>query len=1064
MQERYDSELRFEEDLVELLISKKGWVDGALMHPDERELIDNWADILFRKNNSRDRLNGVPLSEGEKAQLIEHLRAIDTPFAANRFINGELVRIKRDNPEDPEHLGREMYLEMFSRASIAGGRCTYQIARQPRFSAKSSMFPDRRGDFALLIDGLPVIHVELKKSGVSWTDALHQIEKYTNEGVFAGLFSLVQVFVCMTPEETRYLANPGRTGLENKARCFNRKFVFTWGDRDNQPVRRWDKVADELLSIPMAHKMVASYTVADAGDGCALKVLRSYQCIAVDAILKRLEAAKGIWGLKRPDGGYVWHTTGSGKTLTSFKAAQLAAQLKLVDKSVFIVDRVELGAQTFREYEGFADDDESVNEASNSKELLSLLLASKDRDKVLIVASINKLNNVAKTASEDQLRRIAALRVAITADECHRSTFGEMMGNIKRAFPNAMLIGFTGTPITKDNAKNTSTTYDVFGPQIARYTLRDGITDENVLRFEVNQVETFPAEDLRKQVALKKANAKDEEEVKADPEKARIYREWIDKGKHPMAGWWEQGGRYHKGIEDFVPNAQYDCDGHRKTVVRDIKRRWDAVTCGGRLHAVLATSSISEAMEYYRLIKKEMPEIAAACLFDPTLDNKEGDVVKEDMLVEILEDYSKRYGKTYVLKTHDEFKADASARMAHKGPYARAELAPDQKLDLLIVVNQMLTGYDSKWLGALFLDKRLEYENIIQAFSRTNRNLDAGKTCGVIRYYRRVHTMARDIKAAVELYSGGRALDLFVVSICENVEMMNASLAEITAIFEAEGIEDFSRLPGSDASKKMFGKQFNIMSRALRAAMVQGFSFDEAHYECEGFPTGKRMSADCELDEETYRVLLVRYGELDKGKGGDGGKSAGFDVDPELAVLGSESIDKDYVNQFFRSFLISVNDGKPEEEITAALEALHSTYPHLSAADQADAERAVSGIRRGTLEVHMDWTCMDYVSHVREMDFQKQAAALADGFGVYAGDLAALVRARPDADDINEYGRFDELVAKVDAQRARRTLETLSGRAVKAKDVMPAVDAVLRRFVLENGCDVAQAVREEVEG
>ena len=408
MQEHYDYEESFESDLVTLLVEKKGWRDGVIDFPDEASLIDNWAEILFRNNSGSDRLNGVPLSEGEKAQLMGLVRAADTPFKANRFINGGSVPICRDNPDDPGRLGQTIYLTLFSREDVAGGSCIYQIARQPRFHARKSMFHNRRGDFMLLINGMPVIHVELKRSGVPWTDALHQIELYTNEHVFEGFFSLVQVFVCMTPEETRYFANPGREDRDENG-CFNRKFVFTWGDENNQPINEWHRVAERLLSIPMAHKMIAFYTVADAGDSDRLKVLRSYQYMAVDAITKRLEAARGIWGLRRPEGGFVWHTTGSGKTLTSFKAAQLAARSKLVDKSIFLVDRIELGDQALGEYRGFADPRETVNATEDSEKLLSLLLDRGNHSKTLIVTSINKLAIVAGRLSTASHRSASPL-------------------------------------------------------------------------------------------------------------------------------------------------------------------------------------------------------------------------------------------------------------------------------------------------------------------------------------------------------------------------------------------------------------------------------------------------------------------------------------------------------------------------------------------------------------------------------------------------------------------------------------------------------------------------------
>lgn len=1064
MKDHYEQEAEFEEDLVCMLVEKKGWKDGVIEYPDEAALLENWAKILLRNNGGRDQLNGVPLSRGEMAQVIEQVRAADTPFKANRLITGGSLHIRRDNPDDAEHLGQEVYIKLFATEDVAGGSCVYQIARQPRFAARDSMYPDRRGDFMLLINGMPVIHVELKRSKVSWTEALHQIELYTNEGVFEGLFGLVQIFVCMTPEETRYLANPGREGLENRARAFNRKFIFTWADENNHPVNEWHRVAERLLSIPMAHRMVASYTVADAGDGAALKVLRSYQYMAVDAIIKKLETAAGVWGFKRPAGGYVWHTTGSGKTLTSFKAAQLAARSKLVDKSVFIVDRIELGTQTLGEYKGFADPRETINDTDNAAELLALLKDGADHGKTLIVTSINKLSIVAKDkATENDKRALSAKRIVIVADECHRSTFGEMMGNIKAAFPNAMLIGFTGTPISPENNKNTSTTYDVFGEEIARYSIADGIRDGNVLKFLLKKVETFPSDELRRAVALRKAGAKSYEEVEDDEEKRAIYEKYMDERKYPMAGFREEGGRYHRGIEDFVPSSQYDCEEHREKVVEDIGRNWDMETGAGRLHGMLATSSIAEAMDYYRLVKKTLPHLAATCLFDPTLDNEAGVVLKEEMLAEILKDYNARFGTPFSIATHDEFKADAAARMAHKGAYKNVEQKPEQKLDLMIVVNQMLTGYDSKWLGVLYVDKQLSYENIIQAFSRTNRLLDSSKGQGIIRYYRRVHTMDRDIRAAIELYSGGAALDLYVYSICQNVKLINDEAARIDAIFKGARIEDFSRLPNSKADQEMFRKEYNIMHKALRAAIVQGFSFEQTHYECVANLSDEVETADCMLTKEHFEILSLRYRELEKKDGDAGEGAAPLDVSArDAAVVGRETVDTQYFDEHFQNFVKTVHEDKTKEEIDAALDSLHSAYPHLSSEDQKAVDHVVAGIRSGKVEIRDGWSWFDYVNHLREKKFREQVEMTAKCFGVDAAKLSSLVRQKPSEEDVNEYGRFDELLADLDRDQARRSLERLSGHEVKAREVVRVADSVLRRFVVEGGCDLREAAKEEL--
>ena len=324
------------------------------------------------------------------------------------------------------------------------------------FPSKSKLGHDRRGDLMLLINGMPLFHIELKKSGVPVSEAIGQIRKYAAEGVFEGLFSLVQIFVAMNPEETKYFANPGPDGV------FNEKFQFHWADFNNNPINQWSEVVKHLLSIPMAHQLIGYYTVADDSDG-VLKVMRSYQYYAASRISDRVTVIDRdkLWGTKGLKGGFVWHTTGSGKTMTSFKCAQLIANSKDADKVVFLVDRIELGTQSLEQYRSFADDSEAV-QATESTDVLKAKLKSGDPSDTLIVTSIQKMGNIDEDAmSARDLETIRKKRIVFIVDECHRSTFGKNMETIKRVFPGALMFGFTGTPIHEENRKKLSTTTDV---------------------------------------------------------------------------------------------------------------------------------------------------------------------------------------------------------------------------------------------------------------------------------------------------------------------------------------------------------------------------------------------------------------------------------------------------------------------------------------------------------------------------------------------------------------------------------------------------------------------------
>ena len=263
----FKSEADFEEALIRVL-QQNAWEKEVIIYPTEQDLIQNWADILYDNNRSIDRLGDSPLTDGEMQQIIEQIRELRTPLKLNGFINGKTVSIKRDNPEDKIHYGKEVSLKIYDRQEIAAGQSRYQIVEQPIFPGKSKMLNDRRGDLMLLINGMPLIHIELKGSGIPVSQAYRQIEKYAYEGVFTGLFSLVQVFVAMNPDETVYFANPGPDGK------FNEDYYFHWADFNNEPMNDWKAIATSLLSIPMAHQLIGFYTVADDSDG-VLKVMRS---------------------------------------------------------------------------------------------------------------------------------------------------------------------------------------------------------------------------------------------------------------------------------------------------------------------------------------------------------------------------------------------------------------------------------------------------------------------------------------------------------------------------------------------------------------------------------------------------------------------------------------------------------------------------------------------------------------------------------------------------------------------------------------------------------------------
>lgn len=1038
----FNKESDFEEALIKIL-SEKGWEKEVLKNYSEKDLLRNWADILFENNRDIDRLNDYPLTDSEMQQIVEQIETLRTPLKLNGFINGKSVSIVRDNPDDRLHLGKEVSLKIYDRLEIAAGQSRYQIVQQPKFPTKSKILNDRRGDLMLLINGMPVIHIELKKSGIPVSQAYHQIEKYAHEGVFTGLFSLVQIFVAMEPQEAVYFANPGPDGK------FNQDYYFHWADFNNEPINEWDKVASTLLSIPMAHQLIGFYTVADDSDG-VLKVMRSYQYFAASAISDKVAKAK--WEGNNQLGGYVWHTTGSGKTMTSFKSAQLIASSKDADKVVFLMDRIELGTQSLKEYRGFADENEDVQATENTNVLISKLKSNNPAD-TLIVTSIQKMSNIKDEANglnSHDIELISAKRIVFIVDEAHRSTFGDMLITIKNTFPKAMFFGFTGTPIQEENKKKKNTTTTVFGNELHRYSIADGIRDKNVLGFDPYKVLTFKDKDVRKVVALEKAKAKTEEEVISDPVKKAIYYTYMDASQVPMVGHFDSKGEYSKGIEDYIPHVQYQTEEHTKNVVKDIADHWLTLSRGRKFHAIFATSSIPEAIRYYRLMKTMLPQLNITALFDSSIDNHGGVQFKEDGLVEIIEDYNSLYGQDFSIPAFQKMKKDIASRLAHKKPYERIENEPEKQIDLLIVVDQMLTGFDSKWINTLYMDKVLRYENIIQAFSRTNRLFGPDKPFGTIKYYRKPHTMESNINAAVKLYSGDRPLGLFAQHLIENLKEMNRRFENISDLFGSAGVLNFEKLPSDIDACKKFAKEFKEFNDFLEAAKIQGFKWSISSYQDD--KTGEAM--DVAIDEKTYLILILRYKELPVGPTRNG-DDVPYDLVGYITEIDTGLIDSDYMNSQFNKYIKLLNaNGATAEDIDKAVTELHKTFAALTQEEQKYANIFLHDIQRGDVKITPRKTLRDYINEYLLKAKNDQIHRVSVWLGADENKLRNIMSLNLNENNLNEFGRYDDLKQTVDKKKAKDYFEKIEGIKIIPPKVMTKADILLRKFILRGGFNI----------
>ena len=849
----------------------------------------------------------------------------NTPVKSNIFITGKDVPVRRDGDSpDQKNAGSDVILNIFSPGEVAGGTSKYQIAEQVVFNQQEDT-RDRRGDITLLINGMPVIHIELKASGVDVFEAAHQIKKYIQERKFQGFMSLVQVFWAITPEDALYFANPGTAERMNSA------FFFHWGDRDNHIIRDWREIIDgesRILSIPEAHRMIGYYAVADK-EKDTLKVCRSYQYIAIRAIVERVSRQK--WGDHDQLGGFVWCTTGGGKTMTSFKAGQLIIDKGYADNVVFLVDRKALDSQSKQEYNSFAPVGRKVVETKSAFDLFNKLVSS-HADNHMLLTSIQKMSKITDKNEEkrkDELEKIKRKRIVFIVDEAHRSQFGEMHQNVKNTFYNALFIGFTGTPIFPENMREGEmTTESVFGRCLAVYSLATGIRDGNVLGFYPKGEKTYEDYVLRINVALRESNAKSEKDAQKDPEKWKIYRYFRTKApmetQHDERGniKKDRNGRNLKGIEDYLVPSQYDNPEHRRSVVENIINNFDSIAFGenGTLfHGILATSSIPEAYEYWKLFREMKPELHVTALFDANLEtNSGGEFVKEAALIEIVKNYADTFGLELDFKSDTKgakFKEDLMARLSHSKPYTKIENNHDKCLDIVIVVNQLLTGYDS------------QYANVQ------------------------------------------------VDDIDENIKTLNRTYKNICDIFAIDHIDHFEQLPRSDENRQKFRREFYRLKSTLRTAMLQGLKWDN------------EFGASLNFDERTYRILTRRYQDLPSNGGGRAGKKRpGFDMPTSLSTIEMDKIDAEYLEAQFK--IVTLRDISTQEDQlyrqVTAIEEIKKNLGILPARKQKYARQVLEDVKSGILIVEEGKTFMTYIQEYADRVIRKAIEVFTANFGIDA--------------------------------------------------------------------------------
>jgi type I restriction enzyme R subunit len=485
---------------------------------------------------------------------------------------------------------------------------------------------------------------------------------------------------------------------------------------------------------------------------------------------------------------------------------------------------------------------------------------------------------------------------------------------------------------------------------------------------------------------------------------------------------------------------------------------------GKRFHGLFSANSIEEAVAYYHVFK-DKTDLKVNALFDPSIDNVEKAFDKESSLLSLLEDYNKEYGVNFSLSNYDAYKKDVCARLAHKHAYKNLEKG--KEIDLLIVVNQLLTGFDSPWINTLYLDRLLEYENLIQAFSRTNRLFGPEKPFGNIRYYRKPHTMKSNIEKAVKLYSGDKPLGLFVDHLLDNILHINQLFDDIASIFKSAGIENFASVPKEPAYKKEFVKKFNELTGYLEAARIQGFTWDKSDYSLVDEDTGETKNVTSKLSRSDFKKLQERYIEILQSRKVDPDphpESIPFDINPYLMEFLTGTIDADYMNSKFEKYRrLLVESPEDKALLQEACGELHKTFAELSHEDQKYAMFFLHAVEDGIVKPDPNKTFRDYLNEAKVRALDMGIKVMADRIGVDALLLDELIKASPSAENVNEFGRFDRLMQGIDLSKSQNFLEAQTGKRPSPFGTRVLIQKLLRNFILQPTVD-EEIMQESVKG
>lgn len=765
------SEKAFQENFVKDLEKYKWkapeYLNGNKKKVTVNDLIDNWRKELNRIN--ADQLEGVELTDNEFKQVMTRVDAITNSYEAAKLLSmeqsvGKIDGIYRD--DNPDITRKQITLTIFKKAEVSGGDSSYVIAREV-VTANNNRF-----DIVLLINGLPLINIEQKRSEKSLDEAYGQFMRYYRDGEYCNNFmAFSQMMVITTEIETRYFATP------KSINDFNPAFVFHWADKDNKVINKWQEVIKQFLMIPMAHQMVGDYLVIDEAkeeENRKHMLMRPYQVYALQAVEG---AAFGWKNGEVPHGGFVWHTTGSGKTITSFKTALFLSTRAGFDKVVFLVDRRELDSRTSENFKAYAAyEPVSVDDTKHTYQLKKQLNLKKTG---IVVTTTFKLNALVKELEEAHDDNLKNKKIIFIIDEAHRTTMGQMLGTIKNYFrKNALFYGFTGTPLFDENntkgkvnekSEVINTTEKLFGPKLHQYTIDEAISDGNVLGFHVDYINTgeFKSyDDLREQL---------EEKLKV--EQPELSEREIERKVQEMSELEVEKQADKKGI------LKYQDETHIPRVVEEILNNWDGQSQKREFNALLTVAYKNRVIAYYNEFKKQLKErnekLNVVMTFSLGNEN-EPDSVPKETIEGMFKDYAEFTGIEFIAgdKKHgeDAYFEDIIDRTTRGGSGRNIK-----NIDLVIVADQLLTGYDSKRLNTLYVDRSLELQGLIQAYSRTNRIYGKNKEFGTIVNFQYPRITKEIVDTALKLYgSGGKSSKAIVDTYTTAVEKFQIKAEAMT--------------------------------------------------------------------------------------------------------------------------------------------------------------------------------------------------------------------------------------------------------------------------------------------